>query len=175
MVCLSIAPALGIHLLLHFGVPGYCFHYLPALIALIVLGIGRDRSGVPVPCLACGERTVRRLIGMATILAATFWFYPTDFAAPGWRGDFDMSFCRLTRNGLNEPLLRPAPYLWRTVNSSRPMEPARQASRTRTIDDERSGVCGREVAQAFQACVLPESDSVVTLLWIASRSPASPS
>ncbi len=124
MVCLSIAPALGIHLLLHFGVPGYCFHYLPALIALIVLGIGRDRSGVPVPCLACGERTVRRLIGMATILAATFWFYPTDFAAPGWRGDFDMSFCRLTRNGLNEPLLRPAPYLWRTVNSSRPMEPA---------------------------------------------------
>ena len=33
-------PALGSHLLVHFGVPGYAFHYVPALLGLTVLGIG---------------------------------------------------------------------------------------------------------------------------------------
>ena len=35
------APALASHLLVHFGVPGYAFHYVPGLLALIAMGIGR--------------------------------------------------------------------------------------------------------------------------------------
>ena len=33
-------PAFASHMLVHFGVPGYAFHYVPALLALGVLGIG---------------------------------------------------------------------------------------------------------------------------------------
>jgi hypothetical protein len=124
LLVLSVMPALATHLLLHFGVPGYCFHYLPALTALVVLGIGRlplgqgSSRGVEAP--SQDDRSVPRLLGLAAILSALFLFYPTDFTAPGWRGDFDLAFCRLTRNGLNRPMPRPAPYLWRTANSRTP-------------------------------------------------------
>ena len=37
---LSVIPAFASHMLVHFGVPGYAFHYVPALLALCVLGIG---------------------------------------------------------------------------------------------------------------------------------------
>ncbi len=37
---------------------------------------------------------------MAAFLAALFWLYPTDYDRPGWRGSFDLSFCRFTRIGL---------------------------------------------------------------------------
>lgn len=116
LLILSVAPALAYHLLINFGLPGYSFHHLPALLALAVLGIGR----APAP----GDSPVRdrsgampRLLGAAAVMAATFWFYPTDFSAPGWRGDFDLAFWRLTRNGLHAPTPRPAPLLWRTANS----------------------------------------------------------
>jgi hypothetical protein len=115
---LSAAPALAFHLLIHFGVPGYSFHYLPALMALVVLGIGRggeaESEAHPLPG---GRGSVPRLLGLAAVLAAAFWFYPTDYSAPGWRGDFDLAFCRLTRHGLNALAPRPSPSLWRTANS----------------------------------------------------------
>jgi hypothetical protein len=123
LIGLSAAPALGFHLLVHFGVPGYCFHYVPALMALVALGIGRE--GLPVGTgspstiprsLNPGDRAVPRLIGLSAILAASFWFYPTDYSAPGWRGDFDLSFCRFTRIGLATPPGR-GPTRWRTANS----------------------------------------------------------
>jgi hypothetical protein len=120
LTIVSVAPPLAYHLLIHFGVPGYSFHYLPALLALAVLGIGRvaeDRvEGTARPG---GSGSVPRLLGLASVLAAAFWFYPTDYLAPGWRGDFDLAFCRFTRIGLNAPLPRIHPYLWRTANSAK--------------------------------------------------------
>ena len=40
VLLLSVLPAFASHMLVHFGVPGYAFHYVPALLALCVLGIG---------------------------------------------------------------------------------------------------------------------------------------
>jgi hypothetical protein len=182
LIGLSVFPALAFHLLIHFGVPGYSFHYLPALIALICLGISRARvergstgssetapndvaspsvdspqaarlvgriGGFPIPdsripirrlresgigdrefgirnsnSLSIGvqaalgaDRAVPRLIGFGAVLAAAFWFYPTDYSAPGWRGDIDLAFCRFTRTGLKTPLPRQGPRQWRTANS----------------------------------------------------------
>lgn len=107
LIALSVLPALATHLLLHFGVAGYCFHYVPALMAMVVLGVGRGD----------GDSSAARLLGLAGVLAALFLFYPTDFSAPGWRGDFDLSFCRLTRHGLNATIPRSSPTVWRTANS----------------------------------------------------------
>jgi hypothetical protein len=121
---LSVVPPLALHLLIHFGVPGYSFHYLPALIALVALGIGRpavEGSGEGpggLPAIAAGaDRAVPRLLGLAIVLGAAFWFYPTDYSAPGWRGEIDLSFCRFTRIGLRTPPPRRGPSLWRTANS----------------------------------------------------------
>jgi hypothetical protein len=74
------------------------------------------------------------LVGIATVLAAIFLFYPTDYAQPGWRGSFDLSFSRLTRVGLQTPTLDRAPQYWRTANS-RPLAgtPARRP------EDKRGG------------------------------------
>jgi hypothetical protein len=62
-----------------------------------------------------------------------FLFYPTDYTRAGWRGSFDLSFCRFTRIGLSTPIPDRAPAYWRTANS-RPMAgaPARQPSLTRS-------------------------------------------
>jgi hypothetical protein len=124
LIGLSLLPALAFHLLIHFGVPGYSFHYLPGLIALVALGIGRAEpveglAGHPQDDLrfSRGDRAVPRLIGIAAFLAAAFWFYPTDYSAPGRRGDFDLSFCRFTRTGLRTPSPRLGPQEWRTANS----------------------------------------------------------
>jgi hypothetical protein len=123
LIGLSVMPALAFHLLVHFGVPGYSFHYIPALIALVALGIGRCRSGedeAGLPATATSadrkDHAVPRLIGAAAMLAAAFWFYPTNYSAPGWRGDFDLAFCRFTRTGLAMPVIR-VPTHWRTDNS----------------------------------------------------------
>jgi hypothetical protein len=118
VLSLSVAPALSYHLLVHFGLPGYSFHHLPALVALAALGIGRETvpafGAAPVHS---GSGAVPRLLGVAAILAAVFLFYPTDFSNPGWRGDFDLAFCRLTRKGIDAPTPKPAPLIWRTANS----------------------------------------------------------
>jgi hypothetical protein len=123
LVGLSIAPALVCHLLIHFGVIGYGFHHIPGLIALIALGIGRPRSDDEAvraprrdPLAARGDRSVPRLIGVAAMMAMVFLVYPTDCSAPGWRGDFDLAFCRYTRIGLASPISR-VPTHWRTANS----------------------------------------------------------
>jgi hypothetical protein len=121
---LSVTPALASHLFIHFGVPGYCFHYVPALMILIVLGIGsraavvsQERSFGMSAVALLGESDSIRLVAIATLLAAMFWCYPTDYTQPGWRGSFDLSFCRFTRIGLNTPIPNRAPEYWRTANS----------------------------------------------------------
>ena len=103
---LSVAPALASHLLIHFGVPGYSFHLVPALLGLVAIGLGGDD--------AAGGR---RGLLLAALLAAVFLLYPTDFQRPGLRGEFDLAFARFTRAGLNQPVPFRDPKLWRTTNS----------------------------------------------------------
>ena len=140
LLALSVAPALASHLLVHFGVPGYSFHYVPALIVLVALGAGRarvpNRNGARSRCASIEflrESAPVRLIAMATVLAAMFWFYPTDYAQPGLRGSFDLSFCRFTRIGLKTPMPGRSPEYWRTANSrplaGTPIRSARANSR----------------------------------------------
>lgn len=116
---LSMLPPLASHLLVHFGSPGYAFHYVPALLLLGVLGIGRsNRPAASAPL---------RLIAVTALLASLFLFYPTDYNRPGFRGDFDLSFARYTRLGLRAHLPARQPRTWRTANSgAREEAPARR-------------------------------------------------
>lgn len=107
---LSILPALFMHLLVHFGSQGYVLHEVPAVLALIVVGV----AGGAAPA---DRKTAGRLAGLAFLSAAVFLFYPTDYQRPGWRGEFDLSFCRLTRQGLRAAMPQGGPKLWRTANS----------------------------------------------------------
>jgi hypothetical protein len=109
LMVLAAIPALAMHLLVHFGVAGYAFHYVPALVALMALGLSRmegdDRSGT------------RRALAVSAVLASLFLFYPTDLNRTDLRGDFDLAFARHTRVGLaTKPPLRD-PDRWRTINS----------------------------------------------------------
>jgi Dolichyl-phosphate-mannose-protein mannosyltransferase len=122
LLCLSVIPAFASHMLVHFGVPGYAFHYVPALLALGVLGIGKTDRVNEVGA-GTSESSGRfdtaplRLVGAAAVLAAIFLFYPTNYDQPGWRGGFDLAFARLTRVGLRTPIPNREPALWRTANS----------------------------------------------------------
>lgn len=111
---LAIAPALCSHMLVHFGVAGYCFHYLPAMVGLLALGVGRATAGS-----SFEGRAVLRLSGLAGWLAAAFLLYPADMDRTGWRGDLDLTVARYTRAGLHADLSARAPRAWRTSNSSR--------------------------------------------------------
>ncbi len=115
LLALGIAPPLGSHLLVHFGVAGYSFHYLPALVALLALGVGRTSPGQVVTPWA--GRAVPQLSGLAGLLAAAFLLYPADVDRPGWRGDFDLTVARYTKAGLHADLSARAPETWRTSNS----------------------------------------------------------
>jgi hypothetical protein len=125
LMVLAALPALGSHLLVHFGVAGYSFHYVPALMALLALGVSQssrsDSSVLPAslrsPARVFNGAATPRLIATMLVLAGMFWFYPTDYSQPGWRGSFDLSFCRFTRIGLKTPLPDHAPEYWRTANS----------------------------------------------------------
>jgi hypothetical protein len=124
LLAISIAPALVSHVLVHFGVAGYCFHYVPALLVLATLGADCGPSGASnqrfftLPSIGLLRASgTRRLIATATVLAAMFWCYPTDYSQPGWRGSFDLSFCRFTRIGLKTPIPERGPQYWRTANS----------------------------------------------------------
>jgi hypothetical protein len=139
LLAISIAPALASHLMIHFGVPGYSFHYVPALIVLVALGAehaasdlsARRALAMPLIARLQGYAPIK-LMGIATVLAGTFWFYPTDYAQHGFRGNFDLSFCRFTRIGLKTPTPGRTPEYWRTANS-RPLAgtPVRQPAETR--------------------------------------------
>ena len=123
LLILGVAPALGSHLLVHFGVAGYSFHYLPALAALLALGVGRT---APESNLARWEgRAVPRLAGLAGLLAIVFLLYPVDIDRPGWRGDLDLAVGRYTRAGLHADLTGRAPGSWRTSNSVKLSGPVR--------------------------------------------------
>jgi len=113
MLPLSVIPALGSHLLVHFGMPGYAFHYVPALVALMAMGIGKAAEAQGEP----GDAAPRRLLALAAILAGVFWFYPTNYDHPGVRGSFDLAFGRNTRIGLRTPMPHRSPQVWRTANS----------------------------------------------------------
>jgi hypothetical protein len=124
LMVVAAVPALGSHLLVHFGVAGWSFHYVPALIPLVALGASSagtepsQRRSLPKPSTrALGEHAPARLVAVAALLAAMFWYYPTDYEQPGWRGSFDLSFCRFTRIGLRTPIPNRAPEYWRTANS----------------------------------------------------------
>jgi hypothetical protein len=124
LLAISIAPALASHLLIHFGVTGYAFHYLPALMVLVALGVRRGpgveskpRSWAMPSIGLLRASAPARLVATAIVLAAMFWYYPTDYSQPGWRGNFDLSFCRSTRIGLSTPLPDHGPQYWRTANS----------------------------------------------------------
>lgn len=133
ILALSVIPAMGSHLLVHFGVPGYAFHYIPALLALAVVGIGKEageeglipRGG----WLAAFRRPRCRLATVAVVLAAIFLLYPTDYEQPGWRGSLDLSFARHTRVGLRTPLPGRQPSTWRTANSRVAADASRPAHR----------------------------------------------
>ncbi len=124
LMLISIVPALASHLLVQFGVQGWCFHYVPAILGLMALGaacVQNDASRKPE---AAGRSvahpdliTAGRLGAVASVLAAVFWFYPTDYQAPGLRGGFDLAFSRFTRIGLRTPLPDHSPRYWRTANS----------------------------------------------------------
>ena len=122
ILLLSVLPAFASHMLVHFGVPGYAFHYVPALLALCVLGIGAmDCASTLTAGLSGFPGSIAtaplHLVAVATLLAALFLFYPTDYDHAGWRGSFDLSFARLTRVGLRTPFSNRQPALWRTANS----------------------------------------------------------
>ncbi|GAC1345979.1 MAG: hypothetical protein NVSMB14_09110 [Isosphaeraceae bacterium] len=126
LLCAAVLPAAS-HLLVHFGVPGYAMHYVPALIACAALGIGP---------LSNERATVARLSVLATGLAAVFLLYPTDYERPGLRGDFDLAFARSTRLGLKTPTPRRDPNAWRTVNSQElPDGPKRAENRRESLSD----------------------------------------
>jgi hypothetical protein len=110
LVSLSVLPALASHLLVHFGVPGYAFHYVPALLALAALGIGGPPRALAVAPV--------RLLAVSAFMTILFLFYPADFDKPGWRGEFDLFFARHTRIGLRSPLPDHQPAIWRTANSN---------------------------------------------------------
>jgi len=127
ILLISVLPALGVHLLVHFGSPGYAFHYVPALMAIIVIGIGR------IPATASEvkgkDHAVRRLSWIAASLTLVFWFYPTNFERPGLIGSFDLAFARHTRAGLRQPLPEHSVVAWRTANSrSGHLNPVRNTS-----------------------------------------------
>jgi hypothetical protein len=107
-----VVPALLSHLLVHFGVAGYSFHYLPAAVALMAIGIGRATSSA-----VARDHAPARLSALSAVLAAVFLFYPADFNRPGWRGDFDLAVARYTRVGLRSEIAERAPVTWRTSNS----------------------------------------------------------
>jgi len=124
LIALAALPALGSHLLVQFGVAGWSFHYVPGLIALVALGAQGAPATEPErrPFLSrmgwiSREPAARRLLAMAAFLAALFWYYPTDYTQPGWRGSFDLAFSRFTRIGLRTPMPDHAPQHWRTANS----------------------------------------------------------
>ncbi len=123
-IALAALPALGSHLLVQFGVAGWSFHYVPALLALAALGADGSQFAEPARRSFLSQKdwisrepAATRLLAMASVLAALFWYYPTDYSLPGWRGSFDLSFCRLTRIGLRTPTPDRAPQHWRTANS----------------------------------------------------------
>jgi hypothetical protein len=124
MFAITTLPALSSHLLVHFGSPGWCFHYVPGLMILIGLGVTGDRQRgrrtPPSPfesIAAIFDPALCRLLTAAVVLAAMFWFYPTNYDQPGWRGSFDLSFCRFTRTGMKTPIPNRSPAFWRTANS----------------------------------------------------------
>ena len=118
-------PALASHLLVHFGVPGYAFHYVPALLPLLALGIARP------PALGRFDAAPARLALLAIMLAGVFLLHPADYR-PGMRGDFDLAIGRYSRTGLRSPTPRRDPGAWRTVNSQELPGGEPRASRVRS-------------------------------------------
>jgi hypothetical protein len=122
LMLLSVVPAFVSHLLVQFGVQGYGFHYIPALLGLMALGAAKAKSGDVCKPAATGAvidslKAAAWLGLIASCLAAVFWFYPTNYGAPGFQGSFDLAFSRFTRVGLRTPMPGHSPSYWRTANS----------------------------------------------------------
>ncbi len=133
ILLLSVLPALAFHLTIHFGVPGYVFHYVPALIALVAIGVGKASEAGSVR----RDRAPARLLAVAAISAAVFLGYTPDYGQPGARGSFDLSIGRCTRVGL---VTRPPdrlPSVWRTANSVSIKKPIPRFSEERVVPSNR--------------------------------------
>ena len=111
LLVLSVLPALGFHLIIHFGVAGYCMHYVPALLALITIGVA--------PAAAAPRIALQRLVGLAMLSAIIFLSYPPDYSPGNRLADFNLAFARHTRIGLRLPMPNGGPKAWRTINSNR--------------------------------------------------------
>ncbi len=66
------------------------------------------------------DRAEVRLLGMVTVLAVFFWFYPATLSAPGWRGELDLALGRLTRAGIAQAPSERDGKVWPTANSRHP-------------------------------------------------------
>ncbi len=114
IMLLSVLPALAFHLIIHFGVPGYIFHYVPALIALVAIGLG----GLGTSPQSTTSRPMLRLGALATISAFVFLAYTPDYTRDGVRASFDLSVGRCSRVGLVLRTPDKLPNVWRTANSA---------------------------------------------------------
>ncbi len=138
LLLVSTVPALASHLLVQFGVQGWCFHYVPALLCVMALGAAGVQND-HLRALDIAGRSVThadlfaaaRLSAVGSVLALVFWFYPTNYEAPGLRGSFDLAFSRFTRIGLKTPMPDHGPRYWRTANS----RPVAGTAGYRIVDD----------------------------------------
>jgi hypothetical protein len=138
LLALSTLPSLTSHLLVHFGVPGYAFHDIPALLALAAIGLPQRLSAKELVSNSTSQASLAwRTILCGGLSAAFFLFYPTNFQAQGFKGDFDLAFARLTRAGLAVPNPVRDPKAWRTINSQElPGDSGRRAtSRRESLED----------------------------------------
>lgn len=119
-------PALLSHLLIHFGVPGYAFHYVPMLMGFVALGVSR----------VAGGGGARRCLVIAAIMAVVFLAYPTDYATTGVRGGIDLTVGRYTRKGLRLPNPMSDAPIWRTASSQElPRSHAKRRATSRSFAD----------------------------------------
>lgn len=108
LAALSMLPALVFHLTIHFGVAGYCMHYVPAILVLIALGCSQA---------ATTKAATAKLAFAACISTVIFMSYPADFGSQNPRAEFDKAIARYTRVGLRLEYPRTGVQLWRTANS----------------------------------------------------------
>ena len=140
---LASLPALGSHLLVHFGVPGYAFHYVPALLALAVAGdrtcvVGRRVDGArPARSAPSAARSAGRHLRPP---GQRLPVLPTDYDRPGCAGT--STSVRAAHEGRPADALPDRqPAIWRTANS-RVMAGAAvgKAEQTRTVALRQKGV-----------------------------------
>ena len=134
-------PPLGSHLLVHFGVAGYSFHYLPALVALMAVGIGRapiapsrDLCGSGPGCGFGAGGDARRRSSCSI---------PADIERPGWRGTSTWRWRAYTRVGLHAEVADRAPRPGGPATRRRSAFPRSTSLKSGRIDGDRHALAAR--------------------------------